>query len=470
MLPKELELEDLLLGLLSSLLLDDEDGLESSLLSEEQDKISIVANAKMAARDNELRKLNNIIGKYTNFFYYITLVPYILLLSSVFLLLSCASNAHREAASQYDYDIPSEENLSYSKSSYLTGAAPKRYGSGGRAAMPMPAAMSMNMEAQALADEAGYGGVGDGMVVAGSAPARMVNYTGSITMQSAEPEALIDTVAAWAKAKGSSITNRRNSFISLQIPVAEFKNFFNQILKLGHAISKNISASDITEAYADNAARLSIAESTLARLQHLLAAAKTEQEKIAILKEIQRVSEQIEQRKLEEKELLRQAAFSTINLWVSNIPVAIPYRANIKAFEWFSNLPNNSISGKALKLSIPKDFIETEDTKHVWSTASALNAKFNAFERKNEPQGTTSFWAEAMLEFFKSQYAAELKTEENFSLVRLQSFGTEPEVHYIALLKKSDEKTLRIAVAYFPNIEAEKKNSEAVLEVLRRVK
>jgi len=29
---------------------------------------------------------------------------------------------------------------------------------------------------------------------------------------------------------------------------------------------------------------------------------------------------------------------------------------------------------------------------------------------------------------------------------------------------------LRIAVAYFPNIEAEKKNSEAVLEVLRRVK
>jgi len=331
-------------------------------------------------------------------------------------------------------------------------------------AAPMPIE-----EAQMLEDGAGYGGVGDMAVVAGTA-ARMVNYTGSITMQSAEPEVLIDTVAALAKAKGGSISNRRNSFISLQIPVAEFKNFFNQILKLGRVTSKNISASDITEAYADNAARLSIAESTLARLQQLLAAAKTEQEKIALLKEIQRVSEQIEQRKLEEKELLRQATFSTINLWVSNIPAVIPYRANIKAFEWFSSLLNNSNSGKALKLSIPKDFIETADTKHEWSAASALNAKFSAFERKNEPQGTTGFWAEAMLEFFKSQYAVELKTEENFSLVRLQSFGTEPEVHYIALLKKSDEKTLRIAVAYFPNIEAEKKNSEAVLEVLRRVK
>jgi len=392
-------------------------------------------------------------------------VPYFLLLTSVLLLLSCAA-PHREVHRYSENDAIAYEQAAADEVSYSA---------------PRPARA---MALKSSVETGGSGGVGlflggriadygDGNMVAESSAsyqARMINYTGSITMQSAEPEVLIDTVATWVKAKGGSISNRRNGFISLQIPVAEFKNFFNQILKLGRVTSKNISASDITEAYSDNAARLKIAESTLARLQHLLAAAKTEQEKIALLKEIQRVSEQIEQRKLEEKELLRQAAFSTINLWVSNIPVAIPYRANIRAFEWFSNLPNNSINGKALKLSVPKDFIETEDSKHIWSTASALNAKFKAFERKNEPKGTTSFWAEAMLEFFKSQYAAELKSEENFSLVRLQSFGTEPEVHYIALLKKSDEKTLRIAVAYFPNIEAEKKNSEAVLEVLRRVK
>jgi len=374
--------------------------------------------------------------------------------------LSCASNANKEAG----YFAAADNSLVYEQAEADYSAAVPR------AARMLKSVAGLVGGARELED---YGG-GDGMAsTSTNYQERMVNYTGNINMQSAEPEALIDTVAVLAKAKGGSISNRRNSFISLQIPVAEFKNFFNQILKLGRVTSKNISASDITEAYADNAARLRIAESTLARLQHLLAAAKTEQEKIALLKEIQRVNEQIEQRKLEEKELLRQAAFSTINLWVSNIPVAIPYRANIRAFEWFSSLPNmniHSIREKVLKLSIPKDFIETSDTKREWSTASALNAKFKAFERKNEPQGTTSFWAEAMLEFFKSQYAAELKTEENFSMIRLQSFGTEPEVHYIAMLKKSDEKTLRIAVAYFPNIEAEKKNSEAVLEVLRRVK
>ena len=413
--------------------------------------------------------------------YYITPVPYFILLSSVFLLLSCAA-PHREA-SQYDNSVAYEDEAvaqEQADAGYYPAPARKSYGAGGRprAALMTETGGSGGVGVFLGGRIADYNAAADGdMAIEGmsstSYQARMINYTGSITMQSAEPEVLIDTVATWAKAKGGSISNRRNGFISMQIPVAEFRNFFNQILKLGRVTSKNISASDITEAYSDNAARLKIAESTLARLQHLLAAAKTEQEKIALLKEIQRVSEQIEQRKLEEKELLRQAAFSTINLWVSNIPVVIPYRANISAFEWFSILPNMKLSSnknKALKLSVPKDFIETEDTKRVWSTASALNAKFQAFERKNEPQGTTSFWAEAMLEFFKSQYAAELKTEENFSLVRLQDFGTEPEVHYIALLKKSDEKTLRIAVAYFPNVEAEKKNSEAVLEVLRRVK
>jgi len=392
-------------------------------------------------------------------------VPYILLLTIVFLLLSCAAP---RVVHQY-----SEDNTIAYEQAAIDGASYPA---------PRPARA---MALKSSVETGGSLGRGTGMFVGGriadygegdmvaepsTGQVRMVNYNGSITMQSAEPEVLIDTVANWARAKGGSISNRRNGHISLQIPVAEFRNFFNQILKLGRVTSKNISASDITEAYADNAARLSIAESTLARLQHLLAAAKTEQEKIALLKEIQRVSEQIEQRKLDEKELLRQAAFSTINLWVSNIPAVIPYRANIKAFEWFSNLPNNLNRGKALKLSIPKDFIETADTKREWSTASALNAKFSAFERKNEPKGTTSFWAEAMLEFFKLQYAVELKTEENFSLIRLQNFGTEPEVHYIALLKKSDEKTLRIAVAYFPNVEAEKKNAEAVLEVLRGVK
>jgi len=389
-------------------------------------------------------------------FCYITPVRYLLLLSIVFLLWACAGSRNYESV-LYDQDAADDGGVyEMLGGSFSAADGQIRAAKASRidfadivSAAPMPASAPTSAPREE----------------------RMVNYTGNINMQSATPEAVIDTVVERAKAKGGSVTNRRNGYVSLQIPVAEFKNFFNQILTLGRVTSKNISASDITEAYSDNAARLKIAESTLARLQHLLAAAKTEQEKIALLKEIQRVSEQIEQRKLEEKELLRLAAFSTINLWVGNIPTAITYKANIKAFAWFSNMLNSNLfSGKALKLSVPKDFIETSDTRGEWSAASALNAKFRAFERENEPQGSILFWAEAMLESFKLQYSAELKTEENFALIRLQTFSTIPEVHYIALLRKSDRKTLRIAVAYFPNIEVEKSNSEAVLEVLRGVK
>jgi TfoX/Sxy family transcriptional regulator of competence genes len=305
-----------------------------------------------------------------------------------------------------------------------------------------------------------------------SSKARMVNYTGNISLQSAEPEIVIDTVVQRAKAKGGSIDNRRNGYVSLQIPVAEFNSFFNYILTLGLVTSKSIFANDITEAYADNAARLRIAEGTLARLQQLLAAAKTEPEKLKLLKEIQRVSEQIEQAKLTEKELLRKAAFSTITLWVGNMPQQPKPLKQIKAFRWLRDLVSGYTSNKdkALELQVPKDFIEIKGNKQRWSVASAFNATFQAFKKENEPQGTPDFWVNVVLDFFKSEYKAELKSEENFSMVRLQSYHIEPEIYYIAILNQSDKETLKIAVAKFPNSEVEGKNSEAVKEVLRRAK
>jgi predicted XRE-type DNA-binding protein len=298
----------------------------------------------------------------------------------------------------------------------------------------------------------------------------MVNYTGNISLQSAQPEAVIDTVIQKAKAKGGHVSHQRNGFVTLQIPVAEFKTFFDYILTLGQVTSKNIFARDITDAYTDNAERLRIAETTMARLQQLLASAKSEQEKIALLKEIQRVSEQIEQAKLTEKELLRLAAFSTIHLNVSNIPLPVVRRMNIVAFEWFSLLPNSVPSRKAFKLNVPKDFVKIRDTRREWKAASALYTELWGFERENEPQGTIDFWANAMLNFFKSRYKTELKTEESFSLIRLETSDSEPMVYYIAILKESNKKDLKIALAKFPSREAEKKDSEAIKESLRRAK
>ena len=298
-----------------------------------------------------------------------------------------------------------------------------------------------------------------------SSARRMVNYTGEINLESATPEAIIDTVVQRAIAKGGSVSIRRNGYVSLQIPIAEFRTFFNYILTLGKVLRNSIAAEDITDAYADNASRLRIAESTLARLQALLATAKSEHEKVALLKEIQRISEQIEQRKLTEKELLRKAAFSTINLFVRNAQV-IPLGANIKAFEWFMQIPNMYSFNEPIKLKVPEGFIETEDSGKRWSAASALNTEFIAFERENNPRGTPDFWTEAMREFFKRKYNTEIKE----SILRLQSTGPEPIVYYITVLKGSDKKTLRIAVAKFPSLEAEQKNSDAVKTVLKEAK
>jgi hypothetical protein len=394
-------------------------------------------------------------------------VRYLLLVATLLLLIACASGSRKE--------ILYEEKFSREQADALAVGW-----------MDNPNAVFVLDQApapRALAASRASGGFNDGYAesyaenIIPRESARMVNYNGDIRMQNARPEAVIDTVIERAKAKGGSVNNRRNGFVSLQIPVDDFKEFFEFILTLGNVTSKNISASDITDAFTDNAARLRIAERALARLQELLAVAKAEQEKIALLKEIQRLSDQIESMKLEEKDLLRRAAFSTITLSVSNIPPPVaPVRIDIKAFKWFSDLPKDASSHpdteKPLKMQVPKDFIETKTCKHIWSAASALNTKFWAYEKKNKPQGTADFWANAMHEFFKSQYSVELKTEENYYLIRLQSFRAkiELEIYYIAILKSSNKKRLKIAQAYFQNKEAEEKNSEAIKEILRRAK
>ncbi|MCL2259970.1 MAG: DUF4349 domain-containing protein [Fibromonadales bacterium] len=369
----------------------------------------------------------------------------VFLLAISFLLFACGpSKAHID-----------EMSLSYSL------AAPRDKAMMMRAASVESADVVMAMDA----------GAGDMFLMGSSAGSarsqRMVNYTGNISLESSAPEAVIDTVVQRAVAKGGSVNNRRNGYVSLQIPVAQFKEIFDYILTLGRAINKNLHASDITDAYADNAARLRISESALARLHDLLKVAKSEQEKLALLKEIQRVSEQIEQRKLEEKDLLRKAAFSTINLNVRNEPPKfMPYSTNIKAFEWFKQLPNMHSFGKPIKLKVPQDFIETEDSRKKWSAASALNSEFIAFERKNNPQGTPQFWINAMHTHFKTIFNSEIKED----ILRLQSVGSEPVVYYITVLKSSDKKTLKIAVAKFPSLEAEQKNSDAVKAVLKEAK
>ncbi len=311
--------------------------------------------------------------------------------------------------------------------------------------------------------------------VARTKSARMVNYHGFARLESPEPEAVIDTVVQRATAAGGAIHSRRIGFVSLQIPVSVFKPFFESVLSLGRVTDKGVSARDITEAFADNAAALRIAESTLARLQELLAAATTEIEKLELLREIQRISEQIEQQKLREKELLNQAKFSTIELSVRNTPLPQPIKFNFNAFEWFASLTMNHCNAlnsirinstqKSLSIDTPPHFVKVQEDR---CAASARNSEFFAFERENDPQGSADFWTSAMLEYFKTLYQTELKKEENYSLIRLQSYGVNPKVIYIAVLNSPDPETLKIACAFFPNAEAEKADAKAILEVLGR--
>ena len=323
-----------------------------------------------------------------------------------------------------------------------------------------------------LMEEGGYASLSNrlGGAARAAAPHRMVNYNGNINLQSPEPGAVIDSAIQMAKGIGGFAENRYgNRSVALKIPSKQFRDFFSQILSLGIVLHKEIFANDITDAYQDNELRLRIAQDLLARLQELLQNSKSDKEKITLLKEIQRVNEEIERRKITERELARKAEFATLNLNVEPVVYHHGKEYAPRGFEWFYGIDNqNKVLGTPVKFPIPKNFVESVDTKKKWASASSDGVEFSAFEVETNIEGNNEFWTKAMQNHFKNSYKTSLENEGNYSLLRLEPFNPNQPVCYIILPKHKNK--IKIARVMFPNSNLEQKHSSAVKDAVKEAK
>jgi hypothetical protein len=358
-------------------------------------------------------------------------------------------------------------------------------GGGGRAfAMAAPAAAPQRamMSKAVVADQAVMlesmdmvGAAQEGSVAEEPAPTpgtqtgRMVYYNGGIELKATLPEAVLDTAGARVLALGGYVESRNPNFAVLRVPVAHFRAFFEATQSLGVLQNKWMRADDITDAFQDNALRIKIGEATLARLHELLAASTNDDEKLRLLREIQRVNDELEQRKTRQEVLAKQAAYSRLELNVQPF-VFETGRADlgIHAFAWFSQL--NALRsqepklGKKAELTVPTGLVAI-DSSASWLARSADGVDLWMFRRANEPRGTGAFWCEALRNSLAPSFAkADTFTVGEFSVLRLESFGPNAYVWWIAA--HSAKKKLYIAEAYFPDLAAETRHGEAIRQSL----
>jgi hypothetical protein len=304
----------------------------------------------------------------------------------------------------------------------------------------------------------------------GEAQPRMVHYNGHIKLQVTRPAETIEAVVERIKAEGGFVESQTLSRVSLRVPVAKFRDTYDWVLGQGDVLSRSMSARDVTDAHFAMDLRMRTARKTRDRLQELLARAQDEDTKIALLKQIQRLTELVDRMERQLKTLSGLADMSRLTLEtrprsaMAGADNVVP----VAGFEWIAELSPFSRSvaegGKAHKLPSPEGLVALSSKDHH-QAESADGVVFWTARLDNRPEGSAEFWRAAIIERIAEEFGAAKEGQVGeYLTLRLVSPAEEPYIYTIAIQVDGDE--LLLVETYYPTQAAEQRHSPNVQAVL----
>ena len=285
--------------------------------------------------------------------------------------------------------------------------------------------------------------------------ARMVHYNGYANLHVARPEEIVEEIVLLSKKYNGDIERRSTQSITIRVPKDSFTETFNQIIKLGDVLNKSVTSEDVTEAFTSVELRLKTAQTTRDRLLALLEKAKDEEEKIKILRQLQRLNEQIDVIEAQMRTLKSLSDYSSISVDLTARKAVANGAQQIEAagFSWIHNLsPFQSVvchSGKRLAFSTPDEFVALHP-KGAYIAESADGTVLRATRLENNPQGSSGFWQQSIQKRLASGFGKfESKEIGQFQSITLFEDSENPYIWIIAV--RDAGKYLELVEVYFPN-------------------
>jgi len=299
-------------------------------------------------------------------------------------------------------------------------------------------------------------------------PRRMVTYDGYITTRSINPDSLITVAVALADSMQGYVEVRSNLSVTLRVPVAAFNVVYDSLLKLGEVLNYQKTAEDITDAFRDTDMRIVVLEKTIERYVKLLRLVKEEKEKITLLKEIERLREELEVLRVRKSMLALRAEFAKVVFTVQQLKTGFTYAAagDLEGFEWIAHCdPLNANSfGKKLVLEVPTGM--TALTKRpFWIAQSPAGCKVWTSQVRNMPKGTSTFWINAIACRMKEQYAqVDTSSIGGYRFVRCVPNPGVKYRYYVGV--RVVDKDVQVVHCYFPDEVQEKRYLKSIQQVL----
>ncbi len=303
-----------------------------------------------------------------------------------------------------------------------------------------------------------------------SGPARMIHYDGYAQIRTPRAEELVEKAIALAEASGGEVETRSLVRVTLRVPVERFDEVWAKVLELGPVVRRNLGAEDVTDAFTDLDLRLQSMRATRDRLNVLLAKATVLEERLQLLKEIHRLTEQIEVMEAQLRTLADLAAMSRITIEAvapdlhANATRALPY--GMERLDQLAAFDHGMVyAGRPVKLAVPEGFVALDPPRYHAQAADGAVAW--AFRLDNDPQGSPGFWRAAVVDRIGEQLADGATTEVGgWSLVRFVEPGAkEPYVWHLGF--RVDGKHLEVLQITYPDEAQERRYHQALLAVLK---
>lgn len=288
------------------------------------------------------------------------------------------------------------------------------------------------------------------------APARMVHYDGWASLRVGDPRDSVDDVVAIATAAGGRTEFVRGTVVAVRVPVARFDDVWKQILGVGDVIDRRVTASDVTEQFTAIDLRAKTLREMQKRLVDLLGRAKDEQEKLRLLQELTRVSEELDAIESQLRTLADLAAMSriTIELVAREAFANSGSQAELSGFEWIRALSpfRRSVwdDNKRVALDVPTDLVSLGD-RGPFVAESADGTVIWTQRVRNDPVGQAEFWVGAIEERIASEFdTPERRRVGGWDCLSVREPGGDPPYRWEVCVAPKGA-WLEVFQAFYPN-------------------
>lgn len=301
------------------------------------------------------------------------------------------------------------------------------------------------------------------------AVAPMVAYTGFLELRVRRLLEAVDEITRITEGEGGYIESLTRDVVVVRIPASDFDAVMDRFAALGDVLSRRVRALDVSQQFTDLGARLLVAREARARLLELLEQTEDVEERLQILQEIKRLTEQLEMLQSRLGALRSLVDYFTITIELRPILDSSEKSVHRSAFEWVRSLRAHRMTiddGKdEIAIELPKGFVFFDDDD-AFRAQAADTTVIRAGRVENEPAGDGKFWSDAI------HFEMDGRDEE------LLASGTAGPLHY-RLYRSKDlrPRDYLIAVApygedlyvvevYYPGEKAFEAHHEAVLKAL----